>query len=639
MDSPLSAASLSTGSDAALSENERVTISKSEQIQELVQKMKAGSISKSELFTKLSLLQKQSRAPPTLHTSDEQTTDQEGYSDVDEIEPILPMQPTESVSDRRSVIIQRLFDQKRQQVKQTQEASLDSYLSTRDQVPFFQKSDSSKMQRLQEESYQKQMEECTFKPKIKRLPQEYGVRTEQSLEALSFDERMIRWKERKSKDNERKRIEKAKEELQGCTFRPNTKSKSVGPVEAVGERLFEESKKDKLSELQARAKAEDEERLRKECTFTPNTTLTKGAIPVRSRYKTPLTPSAGRRTFSDVSSVTSSSSSVRRKSTGYEDCTFTPKINPVHPSMEAAQVYLSNGIFDRLTQSREDIEAKIKYKENQDRTNDKVIDVETFLSSMNSDGSLQKRPSSAPRQIPCPSPKISEEERRAKKKNFETFLARQQQSQIRKEKKMEQVLKQTQPSGSPALCKKSNEIVKHYQGSFLQRVAKDAIRKEHDKINKKSQYQDPECTFKPQITKSAQKLPSRSAVEMSRGDSLRKETNARLLKLRDEQEKLEGLTFAPEVYTSSNKGESKLKIMSDPDTYLARLHHKNLAQSHRQLKAAQEQEMKELQECTFKPEIHEAPNYVKQIVQSLALARPTKEEEEAIRMQVKPDWK
>lgn len=51
---------------------------------------------------------------------------------------------------------------------------------------------------------------------------------------------------------------------------------------------------------------------------------------------------------------------------------------------------------------------------------------------------------------------------------------------------------------------------------------------------------DPECTFTPAINPSSKQLPGRSAVELSRGDALRRETSQRLLKMRVEAEMLEG---------------------------------------------------------------------------------------------------
>lgn len=47
-----------------------------------------------------------------------------------------------------------------------------------------------------------------------------------------------------------------------------------------------------------------------------------------------------------------------------------------------------------------------------------------------------------------------------------------------------------------------------------------------------------------------------------------------------------------------------------------------------------ELEQKELNNCTFKPEIHDAPEYIKQIAKSFSLAKNTKE-----KTPPKPSWK
>jgi hypothetical protein len=81
--------------------------------------------------------------------------------------------------------------------------------------------------------------------------------------------------------------------------------------------------------------------------------------------------------------------------------------------------------------------------------------------------------------------------------------------------------------------------------------------------------------------------------------------------------------------------QSKLKLLSDPETYLQRVQvcfiKKNLAKFHLQ----RENELREQQKysaqsrkheeevalCTFKPEIHDAPEYVKRIAKSVALLK------------------
>jgi len=330
--------------------------------------------------------------------------------------------------------------------------------------------------------------------------------------------------------------------------------------------------------------------------------------------------------------------------------------------MEAAKVYLSNDIVTRLTQPREVLYrqagrsqcssdlADTSQETAFDSPDDRVMDMETFLSSARrSSSNGAGRASSAPRQRasqedagrdgPQRRPKLSREETAERRKSFENFLARQEQMELRKQMKLEQVSKQVARPHTPTLCRKSVEMaMQRSKGTFLQRVAKGALRKEHEAVRRKAQAHDPECTFKPQINETSRRMPGRSAVEMSRGDSLRKETKARLMKLRMEQEELQELTFAPEL--NGDKGvEGRLKILSEPDTYIRRLQHKLILHSHKKNKAAQEQEMKELEECTFQPEIHDSPAYIKRIVKSLALAKPAREAQAAACEPGRPDWR
>ena len=169
----------------------------------------------------------------------------------------------------------------------------------------------------------------------------------------------------------------------------------------------------------------------------------------------------------------------------------------------------------------------------------------------------------------------------------------------------------------------------------MERLAKDALRKEHGKMKHKAEIARLEsCTFKPNILASSRSRPSRSFTELSRGDSLKRETAARLMKLKAEQDELEGLTFRPKLNPSNAR--SRLNILSDPDSYLERIQKQEESFSIRRRKALQEQEMKEFAECTFHPQINEAPTYIKRIAKSMALAREARPAKAERKM---PEWK
>eukprot|EP00512_Aurantiochytrium_limacinum_P008543 CAMPEP_0171538482 /NCGR_PEP_ID=MMETSP0960-20121227/62_1 /TAXON_ID=87120 /ORGANISM="Aurantiochytrium limacinum, Strain ATCCMYA-1381" /LENGTH=837 /DNA_ID=CAMNT_0012085369 /DNA_START=546 /DNA_END=3059 /DNA_ORIENTATION=- len=809
--------------------------SKSERIQELVHQMKMGNITKSELFTQLSLLQRTSStgtknrgAPDDASHGVSVVSEEEEHESGSEVQSSVAESPYDfilhrsgaegrgSTPERRAQILQRLFEEKRRQRQKAATPSVGTSASvasgsshmrpdtpstlesadvhhgnvaaysprsarpssatswvpwegaddgnnihhshtTQDDAhqvlermrrqhehhqggsqsaggdgqrprpssaprPVGRRPDLSqrgsasywyetRKRRMQQDLLEKQLEECTFRPKIRDLPSEYGTGRHPRVRG-NFQERVDTWNQRKREETERKRREKQASELDGCTFQPQinrSRSRSRGrpmtpgrnsdagssigsPISArradedvygdedglretmseAGasrhgrsnpyERLYRQNNAEKIAAMQAKARADEEERMRQECTFKPKLSDSV-QFPGRSRYMkgTASQPASARGTrgvgeVMSESGVSTPSSRARRKSAWDEQCTFTPQTNPVHPKMEAAQVYLSNDIFTRLSQPREALYQRREADSGSEVSpgsgdDDRVMDMETFMASLgdaqgdaNSSKGGKQRPGSAPRQRPSTAEgakALTAEERRERRKSFEAFLARQSHSTVRKQQKIAQVAQRTNPSHKPELCAKSLSMAnQRAKGDFLQRVAKGAIRREHEAVRRKSSSLDPECTFHPKITRVGQSRPARTTLEMSRGDSLRKETNTRLMKLRVEQEELQDLTFTPEFQARHKAAEGRLKILSEPDTYIRRLQHKDTLQSHKQTKAAQDQEMKELEECTFKPEIHDAPAYVKRIVRSLALAKPAREAQAAAEKEhARPEWR
>ena len=81
-----------------------------------------------------------------------------------------------------------------------------------------------------------------------------------------------------------------------------------------------------------------------------------------------------------------------------------------------------------------------------------------------------------------------------------------------------------------------------------------------------------------------------------------------------------------------------MRILTEPDTYTQRLKRETKLFNERKRAAIAERDATNLKECTFAPEIHEAPAYVKRIAKSMALTRaarlPLKDASSA-----KPDWR
>ena len=157
---------------------------------------------------------------------------------------------------------------------------------------------------------------------------------------------------------------------------------------------------------------------------------------------------------------------------------------------------------------------------------------------------------------------------------------------------------------------------------------------------KASHGQDPECSFKPKLTEKSNQLAEggRSVVELSRGDMLRKETTQKLLRLRKEQEELATLTFAPEIKHKTalaKNADSRIKIHSEPETYLERLQKDTKNKQIEIKRRKQAEERKELEECTFMPETSECPGYIKRIARSMALTK----QNEVPREKKQADWR
>ena len=102
---------------------------------------------------------------------------------------------------------------------------------------------------------------------------------------------------------------------------------------------------------------------------------------------------------------------------------------------------------------------------------------------------------------------------------------------------LSETLKQVSTGHTPNLNRRSLKLAKESQsGTFLQRVAKDALKKEHKAMQiKAANALDPECTFAPQINEKSKELAPRSVVELSRGDMLKRESAQRLMRLKSEQ--------------------------------------------------------------------------------------------------------
>ena len=633
-----------------------VELSKSEKIHQLVQQVKAGELSKSDLFAHLSSLQKGQKSITPISLAQPEEHERSNKDSVVNVgtEESVDSSDFESESEeegkeqcrtggRQRVLVEHLFEQKRRKRLQHElgyqkrveedeiELSRKGLADARPVPKDRQDLSDEELKKSWNTTYQRQGREArrveqdkifnkeyTFRPKIHDLPLEYhGSGSERNPSSLPFNRRMEKWIQQKNKQTLKRREAIKQSELDGCTFSPRINS--VKPAKCgikASERLYAYSKSNKLVQLRAEARAREDQHIKETCTFKPKINRTT-PVGTRSRYK----KAAARR---------SDSSNMGRNFTD-EECTFKPQVNEIPQEMAAARVYVSADIFDRLSRTSNTQSGDQNIQRARD---DSAMDVDMFMHKSSRE---EKRPASAGQTSKARSqPTTPGVDRRQRQLEFEKFLARQNQKEIRRQLKLEQVAKQCTSSHTPKLCKKSLRIASESKpGDFLERVATDALKKENQFFRKKAKAADPECTFKPAITEHARKKPARSLVELSRGDSLRKETNSRLLKLRAEERELAELTFQPKLQGGSG-GESKLKVASDPNNYLSRLRKAQEQSATKQRQVMQQMEREELSECTFHPKIHKVPTYVKRIVRSLSLGPDRKKNNNTPK---RPEWR
>jgi hypothetical protein len=368
---------------------------------------------------------------------------------------------------------------------------------------------------------------------------------------------------------------------------------------------------------------------------------------VRSRYRDPTPTRDGTAAAAAAASAVFEGGGSRASAhppplpTGLEKCTFQPQTNAVNAqSMPVAAAYLQTPIFERLanTKTSAQVEREAQVREDAARLAASQASA-AAAEEAGADGGAGAAngagapPFSAAAAPPAPPAALSAERER----RLQEFLSRQAAAARKKEEGVEAARRAAAPSLQPALCERSLRIVQSKgAGPFLDRIVHDAIRMEHDNLRTQARHShDPECTFAPAINPSSRAMRPRSVVDMSRGDALKRETAARLLRLKIEQEDLEGITFRPRINERSRVSEGRLRILSDPDNYVRRIQRDQDAQAERARRALSDKEAAERAACTFAPAVHGAPAYVSQIAASMALARSFKE----LGAPARPDWR
>jgi hypothetical protein len=380
------------------------------------------------------------------------------------------------------------------------------------------------------------------------------------------------WLHRKETNASRLRREKDSNELEACTFKPKVnRSKSVhqsgASCDDVVERLM--VAKDESTARLRQQKQMENKRAMKECTFQPTILEEEWTDYVVPRYLDP----------------TLAKSPLRMDG----DCTFTPRINKkaYGERSTSTQRYLDDHVFLRLA--------------------------------------------TAP--VPSPAPTARAPSKVLSAQDAKKFADRMQEFKNRQQRKVNRTIEEENAAlqFTPRLAKKSTEIAKATT-PFSQRLDRTHANNTSRGTTQSYEARDAaECTFTPRINE----YSSVSAVPRSHTpDELCYHWNdrraKRLAAAREEQQRheLESITFAPRTTSPPPhcNVSSRKSMISQPTLYMQRVTAEQVRQERLQQEHRRVMQSKEMAECTFKPSIHEAPQYVHSIAASMALARKSKGE-------------
>eukprot|EP00752_Nemacystus_decipiens_P018403 g16506.t1 len=547
------------------------------------------------------------------------------------------------------------------------------------------------------------MSECTFRPKIKGLPQSYGATNHDDT---PFLQRVSQWQRDKEKDADARRADGEDKELEECTFTPKVNIVSRRAArsrrQALGEnhltvddRLYDESVRRDMdrSQLAAEQAVREEERLHQECTFKPDLPTKRAAAAAEAAagdgasdrdwgYSVPRGRSRYRQAAAAVAAAVATgggggsvwgagrrangargSGGLKTRHWELESCTFTPNVIGARKGMDQAQQYLQYDVVDRLTgaafrapddddddngDGSEEGEALLRERGGTLRgRRGRGLGVSSGDAWGGGDGDrddeLEFGALETGEQSPSQAGAGQKDAASDTSSSFHAFLSRQNKMETDKLKHIEQIQLMRQHTFKPEICAESTKIHQESnKGDFLQRVARDAARKEHEAVRQKAAgLHDPDCTFKPKITARSANLQARSVVELSRGDQLKRETTQRLTRLRAEQELLADTTFRPRINAdaASRMAVSKLKVVSDPGSYIATVENLRRRKEECVVRGAIEKAAKEVEGCTFRPETTECPAYITRIAKSISASKALPAGSKKKVRPAKPDWR
>ncbi len=517
--------------------------------------------------------------------------------------------------------------------------------------------------------------ELTFHPRVRGLPRSYG-RSDRT--GGSFEERNRRWEESRDRRLEGSRLGKVEKEEAECSFRPDLSTSRNHPSsparaeqdheeEDIVSRMYYKETQRLAARRQAHEqmmKQREDEEFRAECTFKPDLSrsIGKGGWGEggsTSRYLTQSTETAERRRMSlavkdapapgpgeyekdNGGAVAIGGGAVDRSleallgarggfemragtgGTAAKDWAFAPETNVVDVGRYArAAEYLKKGVVERLTSASDPKHRHALSKAKREEEADRV----RLNDSVATTGTRNKEEA---------------------KKEFHEFLARQNALQIRKKENVERGFAEMTPGFKPSICKGSREIHDSSgRGTFLQRVERDEVRRDQMAVTREVQgSQVPvDCTFTPAILAKSSKKTARTPRDMSLGDAEAREASNRALRLRVEAEQLCKFSFKPTMNTTyqtvggrKEPASGRLQVLANPDGYVGRIEDDRRKKELEVKRRKEEDERKELEQCTFRPKTTDCPQYVKRIAHSMQIARAHRDKIYPQKAQI-PTWK
>ena len=470
---------------------------------------------------------------------------------------------------------------------------------------------------LREKLMHDEMKECTFTPNISKTS------IHAHKDRPSFVERSNLWEQQRIAQRDARRKLRNSQETQECTFRPvlsqrpstpqKRKTQAAAPAtphRSVVDRLFDPLAHQATQETRRRQREQREAEEERQCTFHPRVNA----------------PNRSNAAMTDIASRYRESPRPRRRaSIGAPP--FTPRTNPLPNGLsEASASYLNQAAHERLART------------SSKSLNGEVRKPKSHISPREGEnvpwGVTLRRSSSTPKFEP-PHDGSSNE-------TFNRFIERQR-TYSEKRRAMEEAAhaEVAAQMRGPALSQGTARIVARSgldRPTFLERMQESTqkfVAASLSSLHSSSAPWDEECTFAPQIDNRARSLRGRSVEELSLGDVARRERMRERRRRELENEEAVNLTFRPTINADYSGVESRLKVTSDPATYMARV------KQHMQLKqkvvecVREAQDAKALEECTFQPRTHEVPAYISRIAKSMAvakMARPSTAPE-------RPEWK